>query len=444
MIIDDNKKGYIHGISSDLKNEAHHIKRLLETKLWLQIVIGLVLGLAVGLAFGPDFNLVSHDMAATITDWLALPGNIFLQGLKMIMIPLVFSSIILGIVSNNSDFLKKMGGQLIVYFLFTTTVAISIGLILTTLISPGSFVDVGSSGIDTASIATTSSVSSRTVPEMIAGVVPSNPFAAMSSGEMLGIVIFSIITGLGLLSVTGDKFTATTNILKSVQEVSMRIVKWIMHLAPLAVFGLIAQVTSKIGISAFMGLGAYVLTVILGLFVLYLFYLLLIGIFSKIKVKNFMSYVRDAQLLAFSTSSSAAVMPLSLKTAEEKLKVRPSIAGFVIPIGATINMDGTALYQSVAAVFLAQVYGIELSLFAMLIIVVTTVAASVGAPSVPGVGIVVLAGILTSVGIPAAGIGLILGVDRILDMCRTSINVTGDLTACSFFNARAAKMLKEN
>ena len=443
MIIDDNKKGYVHGISSDIKKEAHHIMNLLETKLWLQIIIALFLGLTCGLILGPDFTFVSGATAETITDWLALPGNLFLQGLKMIMIPLVFSSIILGIVSNNSDFLKKLGGQLVVYFLFTTTIAITIGLVLTTLINPGSYVDVNV-GLDSSDIVDSSSLDNqRSIPEMIVGVIPSNPFKAMSAGEMLGIVIFSVISGLGLLGIGGDKFTTTANLLKTLREVSMKIVKWVMHLAPRAVFGLIAQVTSKIGISAFVGLGMYVLTVLLGLFVLYLFYLLIIFSFSKIKVRNCMSYIKDAQLLAFSTSSSAAVMPLSMKTAEEKLKVRASISGFIIPIGATINMDGTALYQSVAAVFLAQVYGIELSIFAMLVIIATTVAASVGAPSVPGVGIVVLAGILASVGIPAAGIGLILGVDRILDMCRTSLNVTGDLTACSFFNARAAKMFKE-
>jgi Na+/H+-dicarboxylate symporter len=208
-------------------------------------------------------------------------------------------------------------------------------------------------------------------------------------------------------------------------------VKWSMLLAPFAVFGLIARFTTRLGIDALLGVAVYVGTVLLGLTLLLCLYLVIVFIVAQRKPLAFLSGVRDVLLLAFSTSSSAAVMPLSIKTAEEKLNVRPSISQFVIPLGATVNMNGTALYQSVATVFLAQVFGVELGPVQLVLIMITVVGASIGTPSTPGVGIVILALILTSVGIPTSGIALIIGVDRILDMTRTSINVAGDLVACT-------------
>jgi len=210
----------------------------------------------------------------------------------------------------------------------------------------------------------------------------------------------------------------------------MQIVSWAMVIAPLAVLGLLAQITMQIGIDALMGMSVYVGTVVLGLILLLGFYLVVLLVVGGVSPFTFLSRVREVQLLAFSTSSSAAVMPLSIKTAEEKLNVQSSTADFIVPLGATINMDGTALYQVVAAVFLTQVFGVELSSGELLLLITTTIGASIGSPSTPGVGIVILATILTNIGVPASGIALILGVDRILDMSRTAINVTGDLTAC--------------
>jgi len=204
-----------------------------------------------------------------------------------------------------------------------------------------------------------------------------------------------------------------------------------MLLAPLAVFGLLAQITTKIGLEVLFGMGIYVGTVLLGLFILLCLYLLIVLVISRRSPWKFLSAVRDVQLLAFSTSSSAAVMPVSIKTAEEKLGVRSSISQFLIPLGATINMDGTALYQGVATIFLAQVFGVDLGVSGLLLVIVTAVGASIGSPGTPGVGIVILATVLDSVGIPLSGIALIIGVDRILDMSRTAVNVTGDLTACT-------------
>jgi Na+/H+-dicarboxylate symporter len=219
------------------------------------------------------------------------------------------------------------------------------------------------------------------------------------------------------------------DVLGTLQEACMTVVSWAMMPAPIAVFGLLAQLTAKIGLDALIGMAAYVGTVLLGLALMFGVFLVALFIGAGEKPLPFVRAVREVLLLAFSTSSSAAVMPLSIRTAEEKLGVRPSIAQFVIPLGATINMNGTALYQGVAAIFLAKVFGVDIGTGGLLLIIVTAVGASIGTPSTPGVGFVVLAMVLTTVGAPPSGIALIIGVDRILDMSRTAINVSGDLVA---------------
>jgi Na+/H+-dicarboxylate symporter len=229
------------------------------------------------------------------------------------------------------------------------------------------------------------------------------------------------------------------DLLRTLQQICMTVVHWAMRLAPYAVFGLMAQLTTSIGLSALLGMASYVLTVLTGLLMLMLVYLLLLKLLAGQHPIHFLKHCRDVLLLAFSTSSSAAVMPLSIRTAQEKLAVRPSIAQFVIPLGATINMNGTALYQSVATVFLAQVYGIDLSMASMALVVAMAVGASIGSPATPGVGIVILAMVLTTVGIPPSGIALIMGVDRILDMSRTAVNVTGDLVTSRLMEAWTRK-----
>ena len=240
---------------------------------------------------------------------------------------------------------------------------------------------------------------------------------------MLQVVIFAVIFGFALLMTPAERSRPLFDFLGSLQEVCMTVVRGAMVLAPIAVFGLMAQLVSRIGFEALLGMGVYVLTVLLGLLMMFLVYLLIILVVTRTSPLFFISQVRELLLLAFSTSSSAAVMPLSIKTAEDKLNVRPSIAEFVIPIGATINMNGTALYQGVATIFLAQVYGIDLSLGSLALLVAT-----------PGVGIVILAMVLSTVGIPPSGIALLMGVDRILDMSRTAVNVAGDMVACLVMN----------
>ena len=272
------------------------------------------------------------------------------------------------------------------------------------------------------------------LPDVITNILPDNPLSAMVEQQMLQVVIFSILFGIALVSLKEESSKPMLDILASIQEVCMTVVRWAMAIAPLAVFGLLAQITIRVGIDAILGMAIYVLTVLLGLFVLLCFYFLVIYITNKKSPIWFLRSVRDVQLLAFSTSSSAAVMPLSIQTAQEKLGVRPAIAQFLVPLGATINMDGTALYQGAATIFLAQVYGVDLSISALLLVIVTAVGASIGTPATPGVGIIILAMVLQSVGIPTAGVALIIGVDRILDMSRTAVNVSGDLTASLVMN----------
>ena len=256
----------------------------------------------------------------------------------------------------------------------------------------------------------------------------------MLSGEMLSIIVFALFVGVALISLPKKSSEPILELLDGVQNITMKVVSWAMRLAPFAAFGLMADITSKLGVSALVGLGVYMVTVVIGLFAMLIVYVIIIKFFTKRPLGSTLGILKDPMLLGFSTSSSAAVMPVSIKTAEEKLKVKSEVSQFVIPLGATINMNGTALYQIVAVFFLAQFFNIDLGFTTILLIALTALAASIGSPSAPGTGIVILSSILVTAGIPPVGIVLILGVDRILDMTRTMINVTGDLTACLFFD----------
>lgn len=406
-----------------------HLQQLVAGRLWLKVLIGMFAGVGVGFALGPEVGLVAPAQARAAVSWLSLPGLLFLALIQMIVIALVFASIIRGLgASDNIGQLKALGLRAAAYFVFTSALAIGLGLGVALLIEPGSFID-GASLAGSAPEVTTLATQDVPVPERVAGLLPDNPIAAMAEGQLLEIVIFAIVVGIALVSMPVERSRPLFDLLGAIQEVCMTVVKWGMRLAPLAVFGLMTRVTATMGLDSLAGMGVYVGTVLLGLLLLVVAYLLLVGLVARMSPLKFLAAAREVQLLAFSTSSSAAVMPLSLKTAEEKLGVRPRSARFLIPLGATVNMDGTALYQGVATIFLAQAFAIDLSVGQLLLVVVTAVAASIGAPATPGVGIVVLATVLSGVGIPTAGIAIILGVDRILDMSRTAVNVTGDLTA---------------
>jgi len=410
---------------------------LVRGRLWLQVLIGMTLGIATGILLGPSTGWLETRSALLVGNWLALPGQLFLTLIQMIVIPLVFASVIRGLAaSDNLEQLRKIGLRVTLYFLATTAIAIVIGLQVALLIKPGDYVDrsmlqstVSSAQLPATATGDIPALDAADIPAKLVTLLPRNPLTSMVEGQMLQVVLFAVVFGLALVMMPPDRARPLLELLGSLQEVCMTVVRWAMLLAPFAVFGLLAQLTSKIGLDALLGMSVYVATVLIGLTVLLGLYLVLLWSLGGMGPRQFLVAARDALLLAFSTSSSAAVMPLSMKTAEERLSVRSSVAQFVIPLGATINMNGTALYQGVATLFLAQVFGIDISLGGMALIVITAVGASVGSPATPGVGIVILAMVLDTVGIPAAGIALILGVDRILDMARTAINVCGDLVA---------------
>ncbi|MCF7866142.1 dicarboxylate/amino acid:cation symporter [Candidatus Woesearchaeota archaeon] len=418
----------------------HKLAHFIHGRLWMKVLLGMFLGIFIGIVLGPDAGLVSKETGIIISEWLALPGTIFINIIQMIVIPLIIASIINGIASSESvKQLKKTGISIIIYFIITTTVAILIGICLTSIINPGNYIDKDlltqtkgmQPDVDKDSFTVPSA---EEIPQQIGTMLPTNIFGSLLNGDMLKIVIFSIILGIALINLKPKNSKPLLNLLDSIQQVSMTIVKWALTLAPIAVFGLMTKLTSRFGINLLAGLGIYVLTVIAGLILLIIFYMIIVYISSKKKPITFLKEIKEVQLLAFSTSSSAAVMPVTMKTAQENLKIKKSVYEFLIPIGTTINMDGTALYQAVATIFLAQVFGVELGLISILLIIVTIVGASIGSPGTPGVGMAILAVVLTSVGIPAAGLALIIGVDRLLDMSRTATNVTGDLTACVFMN----------
>lgn len=424
-----------------LKNLHRSLQNLVKGKLWLKVLIAMALGIATGILLGPSTGIVSPKLGTIIGSWLALPGQIFLGAVQMIVVPLVMASVVRGIAASESlAYLKKMGLAAVIFFVVTTTIAIIIGISLAYITQPGSSIDPNQIQIATTSnVAPTaesdiSAPSFSNLPDAITGLLPKNPLGAMVDLQMLQVVIFSIIIGIALITMNAKQSLPIMDLLGSVQEVSMTIVRWAMLLAPYAVFGLMARITAMVGLNALLGMSIYVGTVLLGLLVLKLVYILIYTIAMKRSPIGYIKSTREVMLLAFSTSSSAAVMPLSIKTAEESLGVRPSVSQFIIPLGATINMNGTALYQGVATIFLAQVFGIDLTFGAIVLLIITAVGSSIGSPATPGVGIVILSMVLSSVGIPASGIGLIMGVDRILDMSRTAINVSGDLVAASLLD----------
>jgi len=410
------------------------LQSLVRTRLWLRVLIGMAFGVATGLLLSPSGGgFLEEANARLVACWLALPGHIFMALIQMMVVPLVLSSVILGIASGGSaEFLKRVGLRVAPYFIGTTTIAVLIGIMLATVIQPGLLVDGASLelGIESsAASSSTATASSKLLPERIAEIIPSNPTSALLHRSMLQLVVLAMLVGVALVGLRAESRELLIKILQATQELALKVVGWAMALAPIAVFGLLAQVMTRTGGDALVGLGAYVGTVLLGLLMLVMVYALLVRLLGRQNPWRFLANVREVQLLAFSTSSSAAVMPLSMKVAEEKLGASHSVTQFIIPLGATMNMDGTALYQVTAAVFMTQVFGVDLSMGQLALLACTTIGASIGSPSTPGVGIVILASVLQGIGVPAGGIAMILGVDRILDMSRTAVNVTGDLAA---------------
>ena len=420
-----------------LNSLSVHLDQLIKGRLWLKVLSGLFLGAALGVLLNPSLGLLTETVSLRLADWLDLPGQIFMRLVQMIMIPLIFTSIITGIVGNTSANLKTFGLRLLLYFVFTTAIAIIIGLAVTLLFKPGQYIfDLGGFPNKGESQVMPDPQTNliENIPNAISNLIPNNPLESILTGEMLGVVIFTIIVGVAITQLRPETARPIIRFSEAIQKICMIVVSWAMMLVPYAVFGLMAALLSRTSIEIFLGLGYYMVVVVLGLIILLIFYLVVALVVTKKNPFKFLRAIREPQLLAFSTASSAAVMPLSMKTADEKLGVSSNISDFVIPVGATINMDGTALFQCVTTLFMAQAYGIELTVMSLLLITFTVVAASIGTPAIPGGGVIILASVLQSVGIPIDGLIVIIGIDRILGMFRTAVNVTGDLTACIVFD----------
>ena len=419
----------------------------MKLKLHWQIIIGLVSGTLFGI-----FAAWNH-WAGFTQDWIAPFGTIFVNLLKLIAVPLVFSSLVTGIASlADISQLSRMGGKTIGIYLVTTAVAITIGLVLVNVLEPGSLMppEVGielqqayQSNVDEKA-ASVEIVRERGPLQPLVDIVPTNIVGAASSNRsMLQVVFFSLLFGIGLMLVQTEATATVARFISGMNAVIIKIVDMIMLIAPIGIFALMAGTITAIAgddlgtiLRLLQALGFYSLVVIMGLLLHVVFvYGFIIRFFTPHTLKKFFTGIAPAQLVAFSTSSSAATLPVSFECVEENLGVKKEVSSFVLPIGATINLDGTALYQGVAAVFIAQVLGIPLDFTAQLTIVLTALLASIGAAPVPGAGLIMLVIVLEAIGVPSAGVALILGVDRILDMVRTATNVTGDCTVTVFVDA---------
>ncbi len=397
-----------------------------------QILLGMVVGVLVGLI------MTQFDGGKEIVqDWIKPFGKIFINALKLIAVPLILASLIKG-VSDLKDIskLSKMGGRTIGIYLITTVIAVSIGLLLVNIIKPGNSISeetrqelVQNYSGDAGKYAAEAAKQKETGPlQALVDIVPENIFGAASENKnMLQVIFFAIIFGIGLILIPEKKSKTVKDFFDGFNEVILKIIDLIMLAAPYGVFALLAAlVVESPSLDLFKALIWYAFTVILGLLIMITIYNLIVWLVTKQTPSTFLKGISPAQLLAFSTSSSAATLPVTMERVTEHMGVDEEVASFVLPIGATINMDGTSLYQAVAAVFIAQAFGMDLSLGVQLGIIVTATLASIGSAAVPGAGMVMLVIVLGQAGIPEAGLALIFAIDRPLDMCRTTVNVTGD------------------
>jgi len=413
-----------------------------------KILLGMVLGVVLGII------MTNFDWGMKfIQDWIKPFGKIFISSLKLIAIPLILAALIKG-VSDLKDIskLSKMGGRTIGIYITTTVIAVSIGLLLVNIVNPGSSISEQTRTEMVENYSGSADKYQKTAKEQkkngplkaLEDLVPENIFsAATSNRNMLQVIFFAIFFGVGLILIPEEKGETVKKFFDGFNEVILKMVDLIMLAAPYGVFALLAAlVVESPSVDLFKALAWYSLTVVIGLGVMILIYILIVFLFTKKKPSFFVKGISPAQLLAFSTSSSAATLPVTMERVTEHLGVEEEVASFVLPIGATINMDGTSLYQAVAAVFIAQAFGMDLTFGTQLGIIATATLASIGSAAVPGAGMVMLVGVLGYAGIPEAGLALIFAVDRPLDMCRTTVNVTGD-AAVSLLVASSLGKLKK-
>jgi proton glutamate symport protein len=401
------------------------LKLKASTQILLAMVAGILLGLVLGhLSSAPQYDDTTvAKVAENLLAKLDFVGRLFIRLLKMIIIPLIVASLVSGVASlGDARSLGRLGGKTFLYYMTTTVIAVAVGLVLVNVIRPGKRFDPDK--------APTTMIAEESEPPSIISVlediVPENIVGAMARGSVLSVIFFSILLGTAIISV-GEKARPLAAFFESLNTVVMKIVGWIMALAPIGVFALMARMIGNLGLAVMKPLAFHMLTVLLGLAIHGVIILpLLLRVFARYSPLKFIKDMFSAVLTAFSTASSSATLPITMECIEENTGASNRIASFVLPLGATVNMDGTALYEAVAAMFIAQTYGIDLSIGQQLVIMLTATLASIGAAAIPSAALVTMVIVLRSVNLPMEGIGMIWAVDRILDMFRTAVNVWGD------------------
>lgn len=401
-----------------------------------QMVIGLLLGAGLGIlasSFAPD-SAVLDGLVRYLTEPI---GKIFIRLLLMLVIPIVFSALVLGVSELDLSQLGRIGRRTLIYTVIISAIATAIGLFLVNLLQPGRNVSEVLRQQARSQIQAAPPPPSTSPIDLLVGIIPSNPLQAAATGDMIGFVVFSLFFGVGLALCRGEPTQTLKRAIAGLFEVSMLLIGLVLKLAPIGVGALLFTMTARVGVDVLLQLGAYVGVVLAGLS-LHLFgvYSLSVGLLSRMSPLRFFRDTRLALTTAFSTASSNATLPTALRVAEKNLRLPSHVSRFVLTAGATMNQNGTALFEGVTVLFLAQTYGVQLDLAQQTVVMVICILAGIGTAGVPAGSLPVIAMILTMLGIPAEGIGLILGVDRFLDMCRTVVNVAGDLAAAVYVASR--------
>lgn len=402
--------------------------------LTTKIMLGMVLGVIVGLIANQiNSTFVNEQIVGGL---FAMIGTMFVNALKMLVVPLVIFSLLTGVMGiGDVRALGRVGGKSFALYILTTAIAIAVAIGIALVVGPGKgFV---MEGIDTSGI---TAAEAPSVWEVFANIVPGNPVAAFTNGDMLQIIFYVIVVGIAAVML-GEQSAKFVEACEYMNELMMKVVGIVMHFAPYGVFCLIAKTFAEQGVELFLPVLAYVVTLVGSLFLhLFVTLMIILKLFSGLNPVQFLRKIRPAQIFAFSTASSNATIPVTMRAVTERMGVDNSVASFTVPFGATINMDGTAIMQGVATVFLANVYGIDLGVGGYLTVIAMAVLASIGTAGVPGVGLVMLTMVLTQVGLPIEGIAIILGVDRLMDMIRTAVNITGDAVVSVIVAKSEAKM----
>ncbi|WP_422766747.1 dicarboxylate/amino acid:cation symporter [Photobacterium leiognathi subsp. mandapamensis] len=385
-----------------------------------RVILGMLLGILTGFLIRTFFADVTFIHEYIVDGLFDVGGKIFIASLKMLVVPLVFVSLVCG-TSSLKDIatLGRLGGKTVAFYLATTAIAITLALFLANLFKPGA-------GADLSAATTFVAKEAPTLGSVIVGMFPTNPISSMANGNTLQIIVFAVLFGIAI-SAAGKPGERIAEIFKDLNEVIMKLVALLMNIAPFGVFFLMAKLFTGLGLDAIFNLINYFLVLVAALLIHGLVtYSAMLKIFTGLSPITFLKKMEDAVMFAFSTASSNATIPVTMETATKRLGVNNKIASFTVPLGATINMDGTAIMQGVATVFIAQAFNIDLSMGDYVAVIITATLASVGTAGVPGVGLIMLAMVLNQVGLPVEGIAIIMGVDRLLDMIRTAVNITGD------------------